>query len=72
MFGIYTQFGFSSKYSCNKNCTNSNFINSIRNRANFAVRGPTSLPLEQMLVVILPMSYFTKTAHFEHTENENL
>ena len=45
MFGIYTQFGLSSKYSCNKNCTIPNFINLISNRANFAVRGPTSFTI---------------------------
>ena len=43
MFGIYTQFGLSSNYSYNKNCTIPYFINLISNRANFAVSGPTSL-----------------------------
>ena len=43
MFGIYTQFGLSSKYSCNKNCTIPYFIILISNRANFAVRSPSSL-----------------------------
>ena len=37
MFGIYTQYGLSSKYSYNKNCTNLKyFINLISNRANIA------------------------------------
>ena len=42
MFGIYTQFGLSFKFSFNKNCTVPYFINLISNRANFAVRCPTS------------------------------
>ena len=42
MFGIYTQFGLYSKYSYNKIWTTPYFINLISNRANFAVRGPTS------------------------------
>ena len=43
MFDIYTQFGLSSKYSYNKNCTTPYFINLISNRADFAVRGPSFL-----------------------------
>ena len=42
MFGMYTQFGLSSKYSYNKNWTTPYFINLISNRANFAVHGATS------------------------------
>ena len=43
LFGIHTQFGLSSKYSCQENCTILNFINVIGKRASFAVRGPTFL-----------------------------
>ena len=43
MVGIYTQFGLSSKYSYHINWNTPYFINSISNRANFAVLGPTSL-----------------------------
>ena len=49
---IYWQFGLSSKYSYNKNWTAPYFIKMIINRANFAVRGPTSLespPLTQRI-----------------------
>ena len=42
MFGIYTQFGLSFKFSFNKNYTVPYLINLISNRANFAVRCPTS------------------------------
>ena len=42
MFGIYTQFGLSSNYSFNKNCTIPYFINLISDRANLAVSGTTS------------------------------
>ena len=38
----YTYFGLSSKYSYNKNYTTPYFFNLKSNRANFAVRGPTS------------------------------
>ena len=40
---IYTQFGLCSKYLYNKNFTVLDFIILITNRANFAVRGPSSL-----------------------------
>ena len=43
VYPVYTQFGLSSKYSYYKIWTNPYFINLISNRANFAVRGPTSL-----------------------------
>ena len=43
MFGIYTYFKLSSKYSYNKNYTTPYFINLKSNRVNFAVRDPTSL-----------------------------
>ena len=43
MFGIYTQFGHSSKYSYNKNCTSPYYINLISIRANFAFCGLSSL-----------------------------
>ena len=42
MIGIYTQFGLSSNYSYNKNCTIPYFINLITDRANFSISGPTS------------------------------
>ena len=53
MFGTYTQFGLSSKYSYNKNCSIAYFINLISYRANFAVHGPTSFYLYGMF----PRSY---------------
>ena len=43
MFGIHTQFGLSSNYSYNKNCSIPYFINLISDRAKFAVNGPTSV-----------------------------
>ena len=46
MFGIYTQFGLSSKYSYYKNL--------ISNRANFAVCGP--IPLYIMLTSFISVS----------------
>ena len=51
MFSIYTQFGFSSNYSFNKNCTILNFINLISDRANFAVSG-------------LPLSFHESVGYF--------
>ena len=42
MFGIYSQFGLCSNYVGNKNYTTSCFIILTSNRANFAVRGPSS------------------------------
>ena len=41
LFGIYSQFGLSSNYLCNKNWTIPCFIILISNRTNFAVRGPS-------------------------------
>ena len=52
MFGIYSQFGLSSNYLCNKNYTISCFIILISNRANFAVRGPSSFDLYSALIAI--------------------
>ena len=43
MFGMYSQFGLCSNYLCIKNYTISCFTILIWNRANFAVRGPSSL-----------------------------
>ena len=53
MFGIYTQFGLSSKYLCNKNCTIPDIINLISHRANFPVRGPTSF--DQICSLVLSL-----------------
>ena len=55
---IYTQFGLSSKYSCNKNCTIPYFIILISNRAIFAVRGPSSLKKRRTLVLITKYQVF--------------
>ena len=41
---IYTVWTF-TKYSCNKNCTIPYLIDLISNRANFAVRDPTSFSM---------------------------
>ena len=43
MFGIYSHFGLWCNYLCNKNLTISCFTILTWNRANFNVRGPSSL-----------------------------
>ena len=55
MFGIYTKYGLSSKYSCNKNCTILNFIN----RVNFAVRVPTSFMTSGAGVLMLGFGHIS-------------
>lgn len=42
MFGIYSHFGLWCNYLCNKNLTISCFTILIWNRANIAIRGPSS------------------------------
>ena len=55
MFGIYSQFGLSSNYLCNKNWTIPYFIIWISNRAKFAVRGPISLDKDHLYVIDLSL-----------------
>ena len=70
--GTYSQFGLFSNYLCNKNWTIPRFIILISNRANFAVRGPSSFRFAVIEKQIHECSAQSITLGFKHLKKEDL
>ena len=73
MFGMYTWFRLSSKYSYNKKGTIPYFINLISHRAKFAIRGLTSfLPIMVFCKTLACDRIISKTlSHWQPTHSSN-